>query len=435
MEFTGERVVPGQVDPDLWQEHLSRYVLAANWVKGKRVLDAGCGCGYGSALLAATAAEVIGVDAAQDALDYAREHYREKGLAFQQGDCAHLPFPAGDFGVITAFELIEHLPDADAFLNEMRRVLRPGGKLLVSTPNRRYYTDEHAYKNPFHTREFDPAEFDAILARHFEHRALLEQNHVPAICFSLPGQALPLDLHATPAASRTASPHFLLAICSDAPLPPMRGLVSLEEGGNVLREREQHIKKLETDVASLQKETSRELSERRTWAEKLQGELNEKAAFIAGLQKEFAEQAEWIKKLDKDIAERDARILERHAAVEKLEEELRGSLAERQAAVEKLEAELKDRSAWAMSLQAQINERDARIIERQQEVVRLEAEMKARAEWALGLDREVQALRQSAIELEGLRADMQQMLGSVWYRTGKRLRLSPVPVVDQRRPS
>ena len=75
MEFTGERVIPGQVDTDLWQEHLARYALARQWAKGLRLLDAGCGSGYGTALLAGTAREAVGLDLSADALSYAREHY------------------------------------------------------------------------------------------------------------------------------------------------------------------------------------------------------------------------------------------------------------------------------------------------------------------------------------------------------------------------
>ena len=81
-EFTGERVIPGQVDIDLMNEHVARYAFAARLARGKRVLDAGCGAGYGSAELAKVAASVLGVDVAADAVDFAREHYRLPHLSF-----------------------------------------------------------------------------------------------------------------------------------------------------------------------------------------------------------------------------------------------------------------------------------------------------------------------------------------------------------------
>ena len=71
-EFTGERVIPGQVDLDLWNEHYARYLFATRLCRGKRVLDLGCGCGYGSALLAEAAARVTGIDSAPEAIAYAR---------------------------------------------------------------------------------------------------------------------------------------------------------------------------------------------------------------------------------------------------------------------------------------------------------------------------------------------------------------------------
>src|SRR5450755_3241426 len=81
-EFTGERVIPGQVDADLLNEHLARYAFAARLARGKRVLDAGCGTGYGAAELVASALLVVGADIAAEAVDFARRHYRLPYLEF-----------------------------------------------------------------------------------------------------------------------------------------------------------------------------------------------------------------------------------------------------------------------------------------------------------------------------------------------------------------
>src|SRR6185369_9889184 len=90
-EFTGERLIPGQVDVDLLNEHLARYAFASRLARGKRVLDAGCGAGYGSAELARTAHTTVGTDVAPEAVDFAREHYRLPNLWFEQASCASLP--------------------------------------------------------------------------------------------------------------------------------------------------------------------------------------------------------------------------------------------------------------------------------------------------------------------------------------------------------
>src|SRR5579871_3121120 len=140
-EFTGERVIPGEVDVDLLNEHLARYAFAARLARGKRVLDAGCGAGYGSAELAEMAEEVTGVDVAPEAIAYASEHYTLPNLHFEQASCTSLSQDDGAFDLVVAFEVIEHLEDWRGFLREARRVLTSNGQLVVSTPNRLYYTE------------------------------------------------------------------------------------------------------------------------------------------------------------------------------------------------------------------------------------------------------------------------------------------------------
>src|SRR3977135_1391273 len=83
-EFTGERLIPGEVDIDLLNEHMARYNFAARLTRGKRVLDAGCGAGYGSAELAQMAERVIGIDIAPEAVEFARSHYQAPNLSFEQ---------------------------------------------------------------------------------------------------------------------------------------------------------------------------------------------------------------------------------------------------------------------------------------------------------------------------------------------------------------
>src|SRR5215467_642077 len=101
-EFTGERVIPGQVDPDLMNEHLARYAFAARLARGKRVLDAGCGAGYGSGELAKTALSVLGVDQSADAVIFARENYRLPNLHFLPASVTALPHPNASFDLVVA---------------------------------------------------------------------------------------------------------------------------------------------------------------------------------------------------------------------------------------------------------------------------------------------------------------------------------------------
>jgi 2-polyprenyl-3-methyl-5-hydroxy-6-metoxy-1,4-benzoquinol methylase len=183
-DFTGERLIPGEVDADLWNEHISRYYFAAELCSANaRVLDAGCGTGYGANLLnRRTSASVVGIDVSPDAITHAQREY-SAGAQFAVGRCEQLPVPDGSVDLITAFEVIEHLEGWREFLLESRRVLTATGLLVVSTPNRSVYAETRggAGPNPFHVHEFDFEEFCRELAAVFPHLRIFGQNQTGTI--------------------------------------------------------------------------------------------------------------------------------------------------------------------------------------------------------------------------------------------------------------
>ena len=175
LSFTGERLIPGDpASAAMFPEHLARYRFAQAFVKGRRVLDAACGVGYGTALLAeGGSTTAVGIDVDQASIEFARQHYGENGgLRYVTGDVTTLRGLAGQrFDLCVSFETIEHLVEPERFLIALRTVLQPDGHLLISTPNRYLYSplnrDGHRPWNPFHRIEWTMPEFLSLLSRHF----------------------------------------------------------------------------------------------------------------------------------------------------------------------------------------------------------------------------------------------------------------------------
>jgi GT2 family glycosyltransferase/SAM-dependent methyltransferase len=167
MKFTGERYVPTEAG-EIRHEHLHRYAWCRSLVEGLDVLDIACGEGYGSAMLAMKARSVTGVDIANSAICHATEAYRDiPGLIFKRGDAAQIPLEDNAVDVVVSFETIEHHDRHREMLSEIRRVLRPNGLLVMSSPNRVVYSEQAGHHNEFHVKELDFAEFDVLLKEQF----------------------------------------------------------------------------------------------------------------------------------------------------------------------------------------------------------------------------------------------------------------------------
>ena len=163
LPLTGERTVPGLPEENYWfRRHEVVYQRLADRCAGNDVLEAGCGEGYGADLIADVARRVIGLDYDESAVAYVRARYPR--VEMRQGNLAELPLADDEVDVVVNFQVIEHLWDQGQFVAECLRVLRPGGTLLMSTPNRITFSPGlDAPVNPFHTRELNAAELTELL--------------------------------------------------------------------------------------------------------------------------------------------------------------------------------------------------------------------------------------------------------------------------------
>ncbi|MCX6622775.1 MAG: methyltransferase domain-containing protein [Acidobacteria bacterium] len=412
-EFTGERVVPGQVDIDLWNEHLARYAFAARLSSWKRVLDIACGTGYGTAYLAPETRSIIGLDISPDAIHYASEHYQQPNLRYLTASGTALPFSDHSFDLVVAYEVIEHLTDWRALLSEARRVLAPGGQLILSTPNKSYYAESRKLTgpNPYHHHEFTFDEFQDALRQTFPHVSLFVQNHVDGIVFHPPVPDSPANVLVESATVDPNNSHFFLAVCAGVRQMGAPTFVYLPSAGNVLREREQHISRLENELllkddwltqlkaeqlvmVQLFREQKEALEASNRWTDSVKAEL-----------KTANDARDTLHRL---LDEKDSELTTSH-------QEAMQMAAGYEEAIAKLEQDNAAKARWATETEERLQ---ARTSEHEQCVHLLrqaEQSVEERTAWAQNLDLEVRTLQDELTRIHDSR----------WIRLGRTLRLGP----------
>jgi GT2 family glycosyltransferase/SAM-dependent methyltransferase/glycosyltransferase involved in cell wall biosynthesis len=179
LDWTGERCVPWAPDVQVVYEHFHRYLWAAGVVSGRKVLDLGSGEGFGAAILADSAVQVVGVDVDARTVEHSRLNYAGPNLEFCVGTALDLSaYEDGSFGAVVAFEIIEHVQDQERVLQEVERVLADDGLLVMSTPDRRLYSEVTGQRNPFHERELGLEEFRELLVAAFPYVATWGQRTI-----------------------------------------------------------------------------------------------------------------------------------------------------------------------------------------------------------------------------------------------------------------
>ncbi len=404
VEFTGERVIPGQVNDDLWSEHVARYAFARRYAEGRRVLDAGCGAGYGAAELAQTALHVTGLDVARDAIEFARVNYPIPNLRFLVSSCTSTPFPKNSFELVVAFEVIEHLPDYRAFLNECARMVTPQGLCIISSPNKSYYAESRAKTgpNPFHEHEFEAEEFESELSRIFSNVRLLLQNRVESFAFHPARTFWPADVRIDGGGGNASDANFLIGLCSFGRLPDPQSFVYVPKAANILREREQHVQLLE-----------QELAETKKWLVETQSERDSLLDLHRKQKDELEASNRWAEKINEELLAAQALIVAER-------EEAAAAVAGYEAKVKELDEENRAKTEWALATEARYSkELEAKCQELVECVRLLEAAENTVVERTLWAQR-----------TEALRAELAMQLDLVrvsrWVRLGRKLGLGPV---------
>jgi len=347
LTFTGERFIPHKTDPLLALEHYHRYHFASRFARNRKVLDIGCGEGYGSAFLARHASEVTGIDLDPATIDHARKEYALiSNLSFETVKCEEMRIADCSIDLAVSFELLEHL-DSDSqsgFLQNVQRILKQDGLFIVSSPERNEYAATYQARNEYHRHEMTLPELKAFLSRYFEHVQLCAQR---VLSYSTIWR-LEADrdesfrihfrreiLEEIPRDQPFAQPLYVIAICSNAPLPESTGNNSLF---------------MDAANSDQTKDFSR-------WALQLSSEAGKNREVIQQLQRQVEERTAWARDLDGRIQTQDECILT-----------LKGQIVSQG-------KELDDRARWAHSLESDVEKERANATAFSREAERISQEI------------------------------------------------------------
>jgi SAM-dependent methyltransferase/GT2 family glycosyltransferase len=319
LEFSGERFTSA-VEGEVRHEHYHRYLFSLQFCAGQSVLDIASGEGYGSALIASVARQVTGVDISPQAVDHANRNYGSRNLSFRVGDVCAIPAADASFDVVVSFETIEHVTSHVEFLEEIRRVLKPGGILLMSSPNKDVYSAAGEAANPFHLKELNAQEFQDLLISHFRHTAFLRQSSVQGSVVSPDAESRHSwgiegfrHLHDNLFESSAGLPSamYLIGVASDAHLPKVLGgsfddrpfqlglYAEMQRRHIVMLQREAEIRRIEAGLVAKDTQLQQTLDrERKT--------LAESETMLGSIRTLRIDQA----KMQAEIASRDAQLTE-----------------------------------------------------------------------------------------------------------------------------
>lgn len=330
--WTGERYIP-HLRGNIRYEHLHRYAMSSLHVTGKNVLDIACGEGYGSAILAQTAAQVCGVDISSDAVSHARINYSspKNNLEFKQGSADAIPYPDHTFDVVVSFETLEHLAAQEEMLAEIKRVLRPDGFLILSTPDKEAYAEADGGHNEYHVKELTGEEFKALVYRHFKNIKIHGQRLATvgwiqseeSEIISLTGLTISDNGEVLTSPPQLIQPIFWIAICSDYNLPQIAPSIFVDPKDDIFHTERGILRwasSVDQERSSIQnhiKSLDLLIEERTTWAKSLEMELARERAHSCDIIYQLDSLGEKFRTLQAEFEERTAWALQLNDSLEK----------------------------------------------------------------------------------------------------------------------
>lgn len=242
---TGERLLTGYFDR-YTIEHLHRYGLACGLAHNKNVLDIASGDGYGSNLLSSSALSVIGVDIDPTVIEHATKKYRKPNLQFLTGSADSIPVESASIDLVVSFETLEHHDRHKEMYAEIKRVLRPDGITIISTPDRRFCSDATEHRNAYHVKELYFDEFVELTQRYFKNIDVYSQRTVFGSLIAKRGGSDTFtmfkgDHSAVTSLENFSDPTYHLCVASDSSLEKLG--TSFFDGDRVLKDMEGQLSK------------------------------------------------------------------------------------------------------------------------------------------------------------------------------------------------